>query len=119
MSCFKKEETIAAIISVVLFMALMSISIIDLISPTDNVPQRSTKMVDPSRDFMSTGENIHISMPNDPFADEYWEVESSLGRHYKVRREDYDDELGGYLDNEEEMLIDMHNQCTVNNCNSK
>lgn len=110
-----KEETCAAITAVVLFMALMSISIIDLISPKESVPQGSTRMVDPSRDFMSTGENIHISMPNDPFADEYWEVESSFGRRYKVRREDYDDELDGYLDNEEEMLIDTSSQCTINN----
>lgn len=36
-----------------------------------------------------------------------------------MRRKDYDDELDGYLDNEEEMLIDTHNQCTVNNCNFK
>lgn len=105
-----KEETLVAVIAAVLELGLLSISVIDMMSPKENVPsQGCTRMVNPSHDFMSTGENIHISMPNDPFADEYWEVESSLGRRYKVRREDYDDELGGYLDNEEEMLIGTHN----------
>lgn len=51
-------------------MAFMSISVIDMMS-YEEVPRGNTKMVDSSHDFMSTGENIHISIPNDPFADEY------------------------------------------------
>lgn len=104
-----KGESIAIIIvGIVIAAALIFLgSSKDMHSSGEPISQSVIEMEDPSSDNMSAGENIHISIPNDSYSDEYWEVEYCNGDYYKVRREDFDEELDGYLDNEEEMLINI------------
>lgn len=103
-----KEETLAAIIGAIVFFTIYFIGYFSMNEPTE--PRRATtRNDDPSRDYLSTGQNIDI--PDTPVTiytpgwDEYWEVEHTNGHYYLVPREDRDPDLNGYLDNDEELLL--------------